>query len=94
MDDIPLQTCMQCAQVITAGYIMDARGPYHPWCHTQKAPFVPKQTFLDVLQHGDEQALVRELLCELVPEPLQERLVAMYNTIMQRRERQAPGEEE
>lgn len=37
---IPLQTCVQCATVITAGYIMDVQGVYHPWCHTQRPPFV------------------------------------------------------
>lgn len=73
-----MDICVYCVQPITGTMISTGNGMAHTACYYRAHPFVPKDTFWQVL-HGEDQELMRELIEHYMPEALQADIVREYN---------------
>ncbi len=80
--------CITCGKAIAHFFKTTEKGPMHTSCYARNRPYVPKETFPQVLGNCDDQVLVRQLLLQHVPIHVQGAILREFNEIMQKRNTQ------
>lgn len=88
MSTTATESCFRCGLPIDGMCTVDHAGRWHMECYRKAHPFVPKQTFGEVLNNLDDQVTVRELLHIWVPDDTKRLIIIEFNSRMQAKDRQ------